>query len=429
MNKLIVIIVSLISSLALFADDYDNDSYIRENPQIVQDSVFENVSFSQYNFLNLNKNKLTLNNSDLSIFFNRLQNSSTDTINIVHIGDSHIQADMSTKRTRTLLQNKFGNAGRGIIIPFKLSKTNEPRDYSITSTSIWTNKKAIKRSDYCHSFTGISISPQNKDYFDLTISTLSKFIPEEFNNIKLYHTGEISIDSLNISDEIVDSISYNVDEINIKLSVGVNSLTLYMSSDSGCAISGALLSNSKAGIVYNAIGNNGATFNTYNSIGNIGKRVSQISPQLIILSLGANDAYSKISPTDFYNSIHKFVSDIQTNNPDASIILTTPMESQKRKYIRKKGRRRRKSYIINERVLLLRNEILRYGKEHKIPVYDWFEIAGGENASQKWHNHKLMGRDRIHYTRVGYEIQGELFFNALLKEYNSYINSNCHGNN
>ena len=155
MNKLIVIIVSLISSLALFADDYDNDSYIRENPQIVQDSVFENVSFSQYNFLNLNKNKLTLNNSDLSIFFNRLQNSSTDTINIVHIGDSHIQADMSTKRTRTLLQNKFGNAGRGIIIPFKLSKTNEPRDYSITSTSIWTNKKAIKRSDYCHSFTGI----------------------------------------------------------------------------------------------------------------------------------------------------------------------------------------------------------------------------------------------------------------------------------
>ena len=182
----------------------------------------------------------------------------------------------------------------------------------MVSIAFWTNKKAIKRSDYCHSFTGISISPQNKDYFDLTISTLSKFIPEEFNNIKLYHTGEISIDSLNISDEIVDSISYNVDEINIKLSVGVNSLTLYMSSDSGCAISGALLSNSKAGIVYNAIGNNGATFNTYNSIGNIGKRVSQISPQLIILSLGANDAYSKISPTDFYNSIHKLVSDIRS---------------------------------------------------------------------------------------------------------------------
>lgn len=35
------------------------------------------------------------------------------------------------------LQKTFGNAGRGLIVPLKLAKTNEPRDYSIISDIDW----------------------------------------------------------------------------------------------------------------------------------------------------------------------------------------------------------------------------------------------------------------------------------------------------
>ena len=45
-----------------------------------------------------------------------------------------------------LLQDEFGNAGRGWIAPFKLSRTNEPDDYFITSSvRDWIAGRCIQR--------------------------------------------------------------------------------------------------------------------------------------------------------------------------------------------------------------------------------------------------------------------------------------------
>ena len=62
-------------------------------------------------------------------FFNELDSlrAGKDTaITIVQLGDSHIQAGHLSGRVMRLFQQAFGNAGRGWIAPFKLSKTNEP---------------------------------------------------------------------------------------------------------------------------------------------------------------------------------------------------------------------------------------------------------------------------------------------------------------
>ena len=56
-------------------------------------------------------------------------------ITIVQLGDSRIQAGHYSGRMMRLLQQQFGNAGRGWIAPFKLSKTNEPDDYFISSVA------------------------------------------------------------------------------------------------------------------------------------------------------------------------------------------------------------------------------------------------------------------------------------------------------
>ena len=71
-------------------------------------------------------------------FFNELDSlrAGKDTaITIVQLGDSHIQAGHLSGRVMRLFQQAFGNAGRGWIAPFKLSKTNEPDDYFIKSVA------------------------------------------------------------------------------------------------------------------------------------------------------------------------------------------------------------------------------------------------------------------------------------------------------
>ncbi|MDE6082218.1 MAG: lipase, partial [Muribaculaceae bacterium] len=52
-------------------------------------------------------------------------------------------------------------------------------------------------------------------------------------------------------------------------------------------------------------------------------------------------------------------------------------------------------------------------RENHIPVYDWYEVAGGDGASTLWIENGLMNTDRIHNTFAGYDLQGDLLYNAL----------------
>ena len=54
----------------------------------------------------------------------QLEQSKSGKINIVHIGDSHIQADLFTAKIRTQFQKVFGNGGFGFTFPYSVAKTN-----------------------------------------------------------------------------------------------------------------------------------------------------------------------------------------------------------------------------------------------------------------------------------------------------------------
>ena len=61
----------------------------------------------------------------LSTFFQKLLQLKIEKkgqINILHIGDSHIQADYQTQQLRQNFQNEFGNGGRGFLIPAKVAQ-------------------------------------------------------------------------------------------------------------------------------------------------------------------------------------------------------------------------------------------------------------------------------------------------------------------
>ena len=61
-----------------------------------------------------------------------------------------------------------------------------------------------------------------------------------------------------------------------------------------------------------------------------------------------------------------------------------------------------------------RNEILSFGRQHHIAVYDLYDIVGGNGASNQWLAAGLMGKDRVHLTASGYRLQGMLLYEALL---------------
>ena len=62
---------------------------------------------------------------------------------IVHIGDSHLQTGVLTSVLRERLQMQFGNAGRGLVFPYQVAKTNEPVTFVSSSNVIWEAKRCV----------------------------------------------------------------------------------------------------------------------------------------------------------------------------------------------------------------------------------------------------------------------------------------------
>ena len=138
-------------------------------------------------------------------------------------------------------------------------------------------------------------------------------------------------------------------------------------------------------------------------MGNLGADCSILSPDLFIASMGANEAFGNLTNEGFYKTIVDFVNDIQLHHPNTPILLVTPMECQRN------GR-------INQKIKQFRDVIIQFGIDNNIAVYDWYEVAGGDNASNKWVKDRLMGADRIHNTSKGYYLQGTILYEALTND-------------
>lgn len=418
-NKLYPILLTFIMlsvpRLAMSQYEDNDDKNIRENPEITQaDSIDCDIEIPAY--INRNKNCIITNGADWSRFSRRTVAPDT-TVSIVHIGDSHIQADFATGHARDMLQQLYGNPGRGLITPLKMAGTNEPRDYAITSQSRWLSSKLLKKPWASPMrFTGVSITPKSKKC-DLTIATLTKNEPEKpFNNVKILHLGKLEISRASVAGQPIEcDIEYGDGSATINIPREVTEITVEMTKEDYLSIFGIVLANTKSeGVYYHTIGNNGATYSTYNAVDGMGADVARLDPDLVIISLGANEAFGKLSISNITDNIDLLVNDIRRHNKDATILLVTPMECQRSRIIRtKKGRRRSRNYSVNANILPIRNAILEYGRKHNISVYDWYDIAGGQGASTKWVKDKLMGGDRIHNTREGYRLQGQLLYEAI----------------
>lgn len=414
----IALLVAANSSYATAPDIADNDVSTRENP------VFELGSniprdYTSYPFLKLDENKIKFNGRtwhDLVDKIKKIQQGST--VSIVHIGDSHVQADGNAGKVRKLLQQQYGNAGRGLMIPYRLAGTNQPLDYKIASSSPFTTAKLLKMPWPTQmGFTGISL------FSETSKPTFAINSPTSFSVLNIYGSGKFTAEAVKSSGKNVQFVATPQKwGLQLQLESDVANIELSLNG-SGFNIFGfdARRSESASGILYHSIGNNGATYSSYSLIGNVGRDLSALTPDLVIISLGTNEAFGKISDGAFYSNIDLLVNDIRKYNPEAEILLTTPSECQRSVYstkaVRRRGKRRRvtkvRTYQVNSNINRMRNVILKYGADKQIAVYDFYEAAGGAGTSAKWLQNRLLSSDRIHRTWAGYALEGELLYHAL----------------
>lgn len=389
--------------------------------------------------INLSADTINFNEADWSKLFDLLKiledssEHSQPIVSILHIGDSHVQAGFFTAALRKSMQERWGNAGRGLITPLRITHSNEPVDYSITSPQQWKYYRCVGSKYFSRNIglTGIAIIPQTHS-IDLTFATLSKTGDcNGFNKLRLFHSDNKQFPSLQPTDSLFNlnithpskgETCYSWDEASTTCSIRLQG-THNQANDS-VAIYGASLENDHCGVIIHTIGNNSAYYDCYNNIPDFANKIAALSPQLIIISLGTNESVaSNMTRISLYNQIDALASSIQEKNPQAILLLTTPGDNKLRRRGKNKKNRRTYYYVENPHLQTVIETIKDYGKEHHIAVWDWYTIAGGKNSCESWISTHNMAHDHIHYTRNGYELQGILLYNSISAAYEQHIQS------
>ncbi|MCM1483358.1 MAG: GDSL-type esterase/lipase family protein [Muribaculaceae bacterium] len=425
-------------------DDFevDDEAELRENPVIEEGE--DDPGITVPDFVKEGKNHITMNGADWSAASKALHNVKRNPFTIVHIGDSHLQADIATGTARELFQYDYGNAGRGLVTPLRITGTNEPSDYQFQSSDKWIPAKVMKTPwPHTMGFTGSSIRPSRRSS-EIFVATREDDDYNPFSSITLFHNGRMNVTAVEDRNgkAIPFSPKYSRDYTHIDLTSEQTGVRVRFDTEGDLTLFGASLSGNRPGVFYHTIGNNGAAYQTYNNIGTVGAGIAPLQPDLVIISLGTNEAFGHFNAATFTSQMDRLVKNIKAANPQASILLVTPMECQRSIYNKvtrkvkkavkvpvkgKKGKRKKyktqmktvnetqrvRSYGVNTNVAAVRNAILQYGHNNNIAVYDWYDVAGGSGASAKWLDGGLYGRDRVHHTAKGYRLQGYMLYKAV----------------
>ena len=341
-------------------------------------------------------------------------------VNILQIGDSHIQGGFFSNEVRVQFQKMMflGNGGRGLIFPYKIAHTNGPWNYGIAYRGSWETTNNVKsHPEYPLGVTGYTAVTAD------TNARITVFANHKGNNphytisrVKVLHeTGEASLEPYLPNAKAIEVIkdSFYTEFV---LMEETDTVTIGFRKEfphqRAFTLFGISIENEDPGVVYNSFGVNGAEVPSYLKCEYLVPHVRLLKPDLIIISLGTNDAYTRsFHPSEFMSQYEQLLDKLLEAAPNASILLTTPGD----------GYRYRRYYNSNN--VGARDAIFKLAKEQDLAVWDFFSVMGGPNSVYKWYKSGLATYDKLHLTTSGYRLQGKLLFEAIMRAYYDYLDN------
>lgn len=345
----------------------------------------------------------------LTPFYDKLEGlrrTGDGTVTVLHVGDSHVQAGFFTGRVRELFQRDFGDAGRGLIVPHKLAGMNEARDYSITTWYAHHSHRVTDR-DAGAGWTGVSIT------FDVPYQELTVWSKSSFSCLTVLHAE--GAPALREPAELELGSYCDIDNTptatRIPLLRPTDSLTLrgvVKGAQSEDTFYGFSLESGRPGVLYHALGINGAAFEHMGRVAQGGAAV--LAPDLIVVSLGTNNCFgANFEPGYFYNVVDGYIRALKSSYAGVPVLITTPMEACRR------------SMKANPNIAVAASVIRSAARDNEVACWDFYTAAGGVGAMARWHARGLANGDRVHLTAEGYVLQGDMLYDALVGGFNDHL--------
>ncbi len=365
-------------------------------------------------------------------------------VSILHIGGSHVQADMYTHEFRCRIDslNNGLRPPRGYLFPFRIAKTNNPSNFRVTAAGKWDKARcSVRKPRPALGIDGISVwtsdptawigfdmDPQHSGRWTATsLHLIGRSVPSTSGSVL---TPIIRIDGEDIRPAAYDSATMT---FAFRLLRAVSDFKLHFAhsslakADSICAsaaaslhvpalarptfyVDGVIPDNDEDGIVYHTVGVNGAAVPHYLRCEYFERQVAALHPDLVIMAIGINDASGpNFVPENFKANYDNLIRAFRRINPNCAFIFITNNDSKRRVSRRKR--------IVNKNGVLAQEAFRDIATKWQGGLWDLFDVMGGLGSMAEWQKCGLAGRDNIHFSRLGYKVVGALFYDAFLNFY------------
>ena len=338
-------------------------------------------------------------------------------IRILHMGGSHIQADIYSNRMRNHLSNFLPNlmSARGLIFPYSTAKTNNPRNYKVSSSGQWSAVRNVDRTlANPLGLSGISVSTSDTSAkLNITFET-PRETKHDFIRVKVLH----NTDSLSFSIKWLGKDSASITTADgftlIEFETFQNEISLgFEQTDSlqtRFELYGVLLESNRPGFIYSSVGVNGASTWSYLKCELFSKHLSLVPPDLVFFGIGINDAHDpNFSEKNYFANYEKLMLQMRAVNPEVCFVFITNNDSYG--YNKK----------LNTNATAVQKVMFDLAKKYDGAVWDLFSIMGGLKSSTAWRDANLMAKDRIHFSGEGYNLLGDLLYNAFMEAFEDYL--------
>jgi len=386
------------------------------------------VEMPEYKIINYSLNTIQTpgkNSARFKMFFQKIDTlvkAGKGRINILHIGASHVQASVFSDRVRQNLDIFNGDiqTPRGLIFPYSVAKTNNPSSYKVKYSGEWNSVRNVQKNrekplgmtgiaiytDDSTAQISISLNPNEIRRWEFTQLRLLGYVEDGSDNVipVIYHNNDTIIGR---ADTIPQTYLFDFPKPEDSFRMG------FIQKDSiphTFVVRGFILEKETPGIVYNAIGVNGASVPSYLECEDFEKELHLLKPDLVIFEIGINDATSRnFSKESFYNNYNVLIKKVKQVNPDCAFLFITNNDSFKKVSRRK--------YRANQNGIVTQKVFFQLAAENQGGVWDLFSLMGGLGSIQQWQTLELAKSDKVHFTNDGYQLIGDMFYNAFVKYY------------
>jgi len=348
----------------------------------------------------------------------KLEQGKGGVVTILHYGDSPTTADLITGDIRAQMQARFGDAGRGYTLVAKPWAWYGHRGVEMSSSG-WKMRTGVGLiREGIYGLGGAAFEGKRGAWSKFHITGSEQTAVEiEY----LAHPGggsfTVAADDNQIAAQSTDAETQGAAFFHAELPPGAKIITIQPAAGT-VTLFGVDFRRGQSGLLYDSLGLNGATTSVLARVmqPQIWKQeLDHAGPALIIVNYGSNESsFGKFVHTLYANELRLAIARIRQIEPDASILIMSPMDRGERT-----GLDDIETMDTIPEIVAIQRQV---AAETHCAFFSTYEAMGSKGTMARWYaaSPRLVTADLLHPTPQGATIVAGLFLTQLSLRYDRW---------